>query len=28
MHQRRKINDQSRGIKAKRHTQIEFDDLH
>jgi hypothetical protein len=26
--QRRKINDQSRGIKAKRHTPMEYDDLH
>jgi hypothetical protein len=25
-HQRRKINDQSRGIKAKRHTPMEYDD--
>jgi hypothetical protein len=28
IHQRRKINDQSRGIKAKRHTPMEYDDLH
>jgi hypothetical protein len=28
IHQRRKINDQSRGTKAKRHTPIEYDDLH
>jgi hypothetical protein len=28
MHQRRKINDQSRGINAKRHTPIEYDDFH
>jgi hypothetical protein len=28
IHQRREINDQSRGIKAKRHTPMEYDDLH
>jgi hypothetical protein len=28
IHQRRKINDQGRGIKAKRHTPMEYDDLH
>jgi hypothetical protein len=29
VHQRRKINDQSRGIKAKRQTPpMEYDDLH
>jgi hypothetical protein len=28
IHQRRKINDQGCGIKAKRHTPMEYDDLH
>jgi hypothetical protein len=28
MHQRREINDQSRGINAKRHTPIEYDYFH
>jgi hypothetical protein len=28
IHQRRKINDQGREIKAKRYTPMEYDDLH